>query len=65
MLKNANMIQKIFFNLKKIHHFGPKHSPIPALPGFGRRKNSSSTYFHIAVLLNLKFQLDKLKNNEE
>jgi hypothetical protein len=52
--------------LKKIHHFGgPKHSPIPVLPGLDRKKKSSSTYFHIAVMLNLKFQLDKFRNNEE
>jgi hypothetical protein len=54
------------FYLKKIHHFGGlKHSPIPALPGLDRKKNSPPTYCHIAVLQNLKFQLDKFKNNEE
>jgi hypothetical protein len=65
----ANMFQKIklfCFNLKKIYHFGgPKHSPNTALPGLGIKKKSSTILYLIAVLLNLKFQLDKLKNNEE
>jgi hypothetical protein len=29
------------------------------------RKKSSSTYWHIVFMLNLKFQPDKFKNNEE
>jgi hypothetical protein len=41
-----------------------KHSSISALPGLDQKK-PSSTYWHKVVLLNLKFQLDKFKNNEE
>jgi hypothetical protein len=68
----ANMIQKInllflfLFYLKKIHHFGgSKYSIIQALPGLDRKTSSSSAYCLIAVLLNLVFQLDKYKPNEE
>jgi hypothetical protein len=66
----ANRIQKLnlfsfFFKLKKIHHFGrSKHSSISALPDLDGKK-LSSTYWHIVVLLNLNFPLDKFKNNEE
>jgi hypothetical protein len=68
MLKNSKYDSKdkfvqIFFHfyLKKIHHFGsPQHSSISALPGLDRK--NSSTYWHIVIKLNLKFQLDNIKN---
>jgi hypothetical protein len=71
MLKNGKYDSKyksvlfvFLFYLKKIHQFGyPKHCIIPALPGLDRKK-STSTYCHIAVLLNLKFQLDKLQRRK-
>jgi hypothetical protein len=65
----ANMIQKInlfYFCLKKIQHFGgPKHCPIPALPGLDRSKNSSSTYCLVCLSFFAKSELDKFKSNEE
>jgi hypothetical protein len=42
-----------------------KHNLISALPGLDRKKKSFTTYWHIVVLLNLKFQLDMFKTNEE
>jgi hypothetical protein len=63
--KVKSVLFLFLFHLKKIHHFGgPNQSPNPNLPGLGRKKNSSSTSCHIAVLLNLKFQHYKFKNNE-
>jgi TctA family transporter len=57
MLKNGKCDSKhksvsfsFLFYINKIHLAGPKYSIITG---------------HIAVLLNLKFQLDKLKNNKE
>jgi hypothetical protein len=67
--KMENMIQKInlfcfycFFITRKSINL---EVPNAALQGLDRQKNSSATYCLIVVLLNLKFQLDKLKNNAE
>jgi hypothetical protein len=64
-LKVANMLQEINLSKKKIQYFGgPKHGSISALPQAWTGKKSSSTYWHIVVMLYLNFQPDKLKNNE-
>jgi hypothetical protein len=72
MLKNGKYDSKeksvvfIFFLFEKNHHFGgSKHSIIPALPGLDRKKSSSSAYCLIAVLLNLKFQLDMFNTTKK
>jgi hypothetical protein len=55
--------KSVRFFLKRIYHIGgPKQSSVSVFPGLDR---SSSTFCLRAVLLNLKFQLDKLKNNKE
>jgi hypothetical protein len=68
MLKNGKYVSKdksVVFFFTKIHHFGgPKHCPIPALPGLDRKKKSSSTY-SLTVMQNLKFQLKKTTKKKQ
>jgi hypothetical protein len=68
----ANMIQKInlfffyFFLFEENPSFWSSSTqPNPSSSKLEQKKNLSSTYCHIAVLLNLQLQLDKFKNNEE